>query len=87
MAPKGGEMIVKRYIELENYYFVNKPRKEHPIWTAILMCWIIRVIKPKNQKEYRQRKRWIHSIETPSKNVMESEVVRFSRRKDVKFLG
>lgn len=85
-GPEGGEMIVKRYIELENYYFVDKPRKEHSTWIAMLMCWIVRVIKPKNQKEYRKRKRWIHSIETPTKNMMEIEIVKFSRRKDVRLL-
>ena len=79
-------MIIKRYIELENNYFVDKPKKGKPMWTAILMCWIVSVIKAKNQKEYEKRKRWIHSIEAPTKQMMESEIAKFSRRKDVRLL-
>jgi len=79
-------MIIKRFVELKNDYFVDKPKQGKPTWTAILLCWVVSVIKRKNQKEYRQRKRWVHSIEAPTKWKMESEVTKFSRRKDVKLL-
>ncbi len=79
-------MIIKRFIELQNTYFTSKPKQEYPMWQAILMCWRVKVIKRKNQKEYQQRKRWIHSIEAPSKRMMELGVAKFSRRRDVKLL-
>jgi hypothetical protein len=79
-------VVIKRFIELENGYFMDKPQQGHPMWEAILMCWFVKVIKPKNQKEYRQRKRWIHSVKAPTKRMMESEVAKFSRRRDVKLL-
>ena len=79
-------MVVKRFIELENYYFMDKPKQGKPMWTAILLCWVVTVIKRKNQKKFQRRKRWIKTIEAPSKREMESEVAKFSRRKDVKLL-
>jgi hypothetical protein len=80
-------VVIKRFIELENGYFMDKPKQGNPKWTAILLCWIVRVIKRKNQKEYQRRKRWTHCIEAPTKRMMESGVAKFSRRKDVKLLN
>jgi len=80
-------MIIKRFIELENNYFLDKLNKKNAPWTAILMCWRVTIISRRSlKKKYAQRKRWIHSLEAPTRKMLYSEINQFSRRRDVKLL-